>query len=198
LQELGQSHIREKFFDLYHDYLKEDKESDVLICNSVLLDSTGAQNDIKIPLTAISNHNGIINNEFRVIYVVDHDRNLPIYMNQVPGNIVDISTLKYMVNLLQMRKILVKCFVLDAGYYSEENLNYLDSNNINFLIRMCNNRKLYKDLIDNESLDLSINFKYRIYYRHRFLHCKKITLNNGPIKHYAYVILDFDKKKRQG
>ncbi|MDR2367750.1 MAG: transposase [Deltaproteobacteria bacterium] len=194
LKKLGENSIREKFFDIYHDYLKEDKESDVLICNNILIDSTGAQNDIKIPITRVSNHNGLVNNEFRVIYVVDHERNLPIYMNQVPGNVVDISTLKYIINLLIMRKIKVKCCVLDAGYYSDNNLEFLDQIDINYLVRMCNNRSLYKYLIEKESIDLNEETKYRILYRQRYLHCKKIVLNNDKRTHYAYIVLDFDKQ----
>ncbi|MDR0675809.1 MAG: transposase [Elusimicrobiota bacterium] len=196
LKKLGESSIREKFFDLYHEYLKEDKSSDFLICNSILIDSTGAQNDINIPLTRISNHNGIVNNEFRVIYVVDHERNLPIYMNQVPGNIVDVSTLKYIVNLLIMRQIKVKCCVLDAGYYSDLNLEFLDSLPMNYLIRMCNHRKDFKWLIENESHDLHHNHKYRILYRKRYLHCKKIVITKTQPIHYAYIILDFDKEQK--
>jgi hypothetical protein len=195
LQKLGENSIREKFFDYYHNYLKEDKQSDVLICNSVLIDSTGSQNSIKLPIIAVSNHNGVVNNEFRVIYVVDYDKNLPIYMDQVPGNVIDTSTLKYMVNLLQNRNIKVKCCVLDAGYYSTENLEFLDSIGMNYLIRMCNNRKLYKQLIENDSFDLDNNYKYRIKYKKRYLHCKKIVIENNNIKHYAYIVLDFDREK---
>jgi hypothetical protein len=195
LKRFGGKNIREKFFDFYHEFLNEDKQSDVLICNSVLIDSTGAQNDIKIPLTAISNHNGNINNEFRVIYVVDHERELPIYMDEVPGNIVDVSTLKYIINILRYRRISVKCCVLDAGYYTEENLDYLDSIDINYLVRMCNNRKLYKNLIEKDSQDLAFNVKYRILYRKRYLHCKKIILKNTSKAHFAYIVLDFEKEQ---
>jgi hypothetical protein len=60
---------------------------------------------------------------------------------------------------------------------------------------MCNNRKIYKDLIDYKSLDLSSNPKYRIFFRNRFLHCKKEILKTGPVTHYAYIILDFDREK---
>jgi hypothetical protein len=194
-KKFGNRMIREHFFDLYHDFLKEDKFSDVLICNSVLIDSTGAQNDINILLTATSNHNGIINNKFRVIYVVDHERNLPIYMDEVPGNIVDVSTLKYIVSVLSARNIMIKCCVLDAGYYSEENLKYLDSLKISYLVRMSNTRKKYKLLIENDSLDLEINYTYRILYKKRFLHCKKIIIKDEDVTHYAYIILDFEKQQ---
>jgi hypothetical protein len=196
LKKLGEQSTREKFFDNYHKFLNDDKNSDVLICNSILIDSTGAQNDIKITLTAMNNHNRVINNEFRVIYVVDHERNLPIYMDQVPGNVVDVSTLKYIVSLLQYRKIYIKCCVLDAGYYGDENLLYLDTIKINYLVRMCNNRKLFKELIERESQDLGNNVDYRILYRKRYLHCKKVILeSNTDTVHYAYIILDFEKEQ---
>jgi hypothetical protein len=38
----------------------------------VLIDSTGMPNDIHFPLTAINTHNGVTNNETKLLLVVDH------------------------------------------------------------------------------------------------------------------------------
>jgi hypothetical protein len=46
---------------------------------NIVIDSTGLPNSIHFPLTAVSNHNGEISNEVRLIYVVQQETGLPIY-----------------------------------------------------------------------------------------------------------------------
>ena len=79
------------FFNAYLSVLKENDDGNEDA--GILIDSTGLPNSIHFPLTAVSNHNGVISEEVRLIYVVQQDTRLPIYMRYVPGNIVDTTTL---------------------------------------------------------------------------------------------------------
>ena len=59
------------FFNAYLSILKvkdEGKEN-----AGILIDSTGLSNSIHFSLTAVSNHNGMISEEVRLIYVVQQN-----------------------------------------------------------------------------------------------------------------------------
>ena len=76
------------FFETYIAYLK--KSTTEAGKGYVLIDSTGLPNDMRLPITAVSNHNGEINNEVRLIYVVQRGTGMQIYMRYIPGNIVNV------------------------------------------------------------------------------------------------------------
>jgi hypothetical protein len=67
---------------------------------------------------------------------MDKSIELPIYEKPIPSNIVEISTLKYIINILRVKKIDIKRCVLDAGYFKDDSLDYLDSVKIDYLIRI--------------------------------------------------------------
>jgi transposase len=73
-------------------------------------------NDIKTPLTAISNHNNGISNELRLIYVVDKITKFPLFFRFVAGNIIDNSTLINTINDLLSYNIQIELVIVDAGY----------------------------------------------------------------------------------
>jgi hypothetical protein len=106
--------------DFFHNYFNKiygiDKNC------GILLDSTGLPNNINFELSAINNHNGQISQETRLIYVIDRETQMPIYFRYNAGNIVDVSTLKNTLAELQGYNIKVNYSILDAGYYSENNI----------------------------------------------------------------------------
>jgi hypothetical protein len=53
-------------------------------------------------------------NEIRLIYVVVLDTFNPIYYRAIPGNVVDIVTLKITINELKSMNVNVRYSVLDA------------------------------------------------------------------------------------
>ena len=82
LEALGRDEIRRAYFQAHIKWIKDN------ICKdpAILIDSTGLPNDIKINLTQISNHNGDINNEARMITAVQRDSGYPLMFRAVPGN----------------------------------------------------------------------------------------------------------------
>ena len=87
LQTLGEEWVYREFFKSYLKMFKDDFEGDG---SNILIDSTGLPNDIHFPLTAVSNHNGEIENEVRLIYVTQQETGLPVYFRYCAGNIIDM------------------------------------------------------------------------------------------------------------
>ena len=115
----------------------------------ILIDSTGLPNSIHFPLTAISNHNGKISNEIRLIYVVQRNTNLPIFFRYVPGNVIDVSTLTRTIKELKAYNIDTKFAILDAGYLTADNTQELYREGISFLSRLPEKTKLFNLLVED-------------------------------------------------
>jgi transposase len=139
--------------------------------------------------TAINNHNGIISNESRLIYVIDRTSKAPIYYKSVSGNIVDVTTLNSIINELKSYNINIDYSVLDAGYYSEANIKYLYSNHVHFVTRMISNRIAYKELLNDEINDL-VNMKNSFIYKSRLIYGIKKPFKLFGYNAYAYICID--------
>lgn len=146
LKYIGDPHRQQQFFMSYLQWFVDmNAESDL---GNILIDSTGLPNSIHFPLTALSNHNGDINNEVRLIYVVQQSTGLPIYMRSIPGNIIDINTLKRTILELKQMGVDTNFAITDAGYLSEENINVFYQEQISFLTRLQPNKRLFKKIVD--------------------------------------------------
>jgi len=156
----------------------------------ILIDSTGLPNSIHFPLTAVSNHNGQISNEMRLIYVVQQGTNLPLYFRYVAGNIVDVSTLTKTILELKALNINTKFAILDAGYLTDENAKEMFEAGISFVTRLRGNRKLYKEIVAEHlpALREEENF---VSYNTRYAYIKRVDceLISGH-RAYAYLGLD--------
>jgi transposase len=173
--------------------IKKDEINDK-ISIPILIDSTGLQNNIKTHLTAISNHNGDINNEIRLIYVIDKKTKMPIFFRIVPGNIIDNSTLINTINMLHALNINVELLLIDAGYSSKNNILQLLETKIPFLTRLTKNRKEYKDIINKYGSDLE-QISNMIEYGDRILFGRKVQIEMHKTQLYAYIMLDGDRKQ---
>lgn len=159
LEAIGDEESYRAFFASYFKDFVEQKEGG----EEILIDSTGLPNSIHFPLTAISNHNGKIENEVRLIYVTQRGTNLPIYFRYVPGNVIDVSTLTRTMKELKAYSINTKFAILDAGYLTVENTKELYDSNVSFISRMPDKFSLYSLLVDNHLGELeeeSNMFKY--------------------------------------
>jgi len=163
---------------------------------NVLIDSSGLPNSIHFPLTAISNHNGEISNEVRLIYVVQQSTGLPIYFRYCPGNVIDVTTLIRCLAELKEQGINTKFAILDAGYYTDDNINELFAHNVSFITRMKENLRLYKDLVADhlKTLDSRENL---VEYNGRYVYLKCIPCQLSGYNAYAYVGLDIERKSSE-
>lgn len=114
----------------------------------ILIDSTDLHNAVNMPLTALSNHNGDINLKMRLIYVIDRISGMPLYFRYCLGNVLDITTLRTTVVELKLLGVKTDMALVDAGYYSDANVDALYAGKIAFVSRVGTNRKLFKNLVD--------------------------------------------------
>jgi hypothetical protein len=163
----------------------------------ILIDSTGLPNNINIPITAFSTHNNVGSNQIRLIFVVESNTGLPVYYRYVAGNIVDVSTLRMVISELKEYKIKVNRAILDAGYFSIDNIMNLCKNEIPFITRMPEKLNLYTDLVDKFFPNLQTKENYVLYNgRHLFIKKTNIRITDDKIKAYAYVCLDMNEAKK--
>jgi hypothetical protein len=162
--------------------------------SSVLIDSTGLPNAIRFPLTAVSNHNGDIEREVRLIFVVHEPTGLPIYFRFCPGNIVDVSTLLRTIAELKHSGVNTKFAILDAGYYSRENIQELYAAGVSFVTRLKENTKLYRQLVREHAQALTSK-ENLVSYNRRYAYIKRVDCEVvDGIMAYAYIGLDIERK----
>jgi transposase len=170
LQILGSEEVQRRFFELYINCLYG-------TCGTtgILIDSSGMPNASKMSLTQLSNHNGKINMEIRLIYVLDRKTGMPIYFRYCSGNIIDVTTLCTTIAELRQYKIAVDYAIMDAGYFSETNVKELYQSGIPFITRLAPNRKLFKKVVA-ENLDGLMIARYAVRYGNRLLYIKKVSI----------------------
>jgi transposase len=193
LVKVGKESFFRNFFENYLDYIRKIETK-----NNILIDSTGLPNAIKCPYMAINNHNGVISNEIRFISVIDKITGFPIYYRYVPGNVVDVNTLKNTLFELKEYGVNIDRLILDAGYYSEENLTELYENNIPFMTRMVPRYELYSLLIKKHAPNI-IKGSNSVLYGDRKLFIIKdsVTLFKNQISAFAYICCDEDTKHNE-
>jgi hypothetical protein len=188
LEALGRDDIRRAYFQAHIKWIKEN------ICNdpAVLIDSTGLPNDIRINLTQISNHNGDINNEARMITAVQRDSGFPLMFRAVPGNVVDVSTLSRTITLLSEYGMPTDLSLLDAGYFSDHNADLLYKAKIDFVTRLPErNRTLYHAILRKAQPELRRK-ENLVKYRDRYVYIKRVECRIGADKNLAYAYVGYD------
>jgi hypothetical protein len=192
LAAIGDEYSQREFFKKYLPLLERFK----IKSENVVIDSTGLPNSIHFPLTAISNHNGEINNEVRLIYVVQQNTGLPIYFRYCPGNVIDSSTLIRCIAELKEQGINTKFAILDAGYYTADNVRDLFEHKVSFISRLKENLKLYKELVAKH-LDTLEAKEHLIEYNTRYVYIKCVPCQIETHQAYAYIGLDIERKSSE-
>ena len=79
-------------------------------------------------------------------FSVAYDRNnrLPLFYEEYPGSINDVSQLQFLLEKAAAYGYKSAGFILDRGYFSEPNINFMDRNHYDFLIMV----KGCKDLVN--------------------------------------------------
>lgn len=188
LKFLGREDVRQKFFRAHIEWLKKN------ICNdpAIVIDSTGLPNDIDIELTNVSNHNGKISNEVRMVSAVQRDSGYPLIFRAIPGNINDVSTLSTTITTLGEYSVNTDFTLLDAGYVSDKNIDELYEANIDFVARLPEKLKnLHKSIVESGSSDLKTSNNL-IEFMGRFVYVKDVECRVGTKQNTAYAFLCYD------
>ena len=148
----------------------------------VLIDSTGIENHCNIPVTCFSKHNGDVNLEFRLIVIVQKSTGIPIFYEYIPGNIIDVTTIKRLLLLLDEYGCNVEYCITDAGYLCPKNIERLVLSGIDFMSRLNPNFIIYKNAINLhiDELDKDDNV---VRFKNRLIHIIKVPSVIASEKH---------------
>ena len=186
---LGDEQLQRRFFQNYIAQFTHEKQG-------IIIDATSLPNQIHSPMTTWGRSGEEIDKQQRFLLVVDKKTTQPLFFRSLPGNIVDVSTVKNTVQELTQYNI-KDCFIYhDAGFFSEDNIKEYYDNNINFLTRLPAGRTLYKELI-NEEAKLLENMTNGTKYGKRGLFVKEKIIDLFGKEAYAYLVLDPKRKGRE-
>ena len=94
-------------------------------------------------------------------YAVAYDTNNrePLFYEQYPGSIVDISQMQFMLEKAREYRYKRVGFILDWGYFSKENIRYMDRCGYDFVIMVKGMASFVSSLIleKKESLRISVS-----------------------------------------
>ncbi len=77
----------------------------------------------------------------------DHTAKEPVFYELYSGSIVDVSELKYAIQKANSRGFTNVGFILDRGYFSRANIQYMDKHNIPYIIMVKGLQSWIKDII---------------------------------------------------
>jgi transposase len=182
LKIIGDESLQRDFFTAYLSLLANKSVG-------TLIDSTGLPNEIDFPFSAWGHHGKSTESETRLLYVVDRKTGMPVYFRYMPGNIVDVSTLSNTIAEMKQFGINTDFAIVDAGYYSENNVKALYGAKVNFLTRLPSNRKMFKGLITRCGKDMEKSENVVIY-GERVLFVRRVSVNLFGNPGFAYVVFD--------
>lgn len=163
------------------------------------VDSTPLPNDIDTPFSALCSH-GIAATamQMRLVLILDECTLRPIWFDIIPGNVLDINTLKYITKDVEVcLDIHLNGFFLDAGYASKELIQSFeiqgeddDIPEKKYLVRMPAKRGYPHRTLYTQMKDLFSKAKYDfIREGHSYFgKVKQVTIFETDV--YAYVYVD--------
>jgi len=189
LKQVGEESSQRKFFEKYVRKYFNDSEG-------IIIDSTALPNEIDIGVSSWGYSDSSIQMQIRLICVVERASGMPVYYRYTGGNIVDVSV--FSTTIAELKQIgFGDSFVLvDAGFFSEENIKQMHREKIEYLIRVPASRRIYKDLIKKYSAELE-KAANAVRYGKRVLFIKQIEIEVYGKKAYAHIVLDPERKGRE-
>ena len=85
---------------------------------------------------------------FNVSIVFDKTHQIPLLYEEYPGSINDVSQFSYMVDKVNEYGYKNIGFILDRGYFSEDNIQYMEDNGYAFIIMVKGRKKLVSSLVE--------------------------------------------------
>lgn len=116
---MGDDRARMSYFN---SFVKEMKKKHPGFGRATYVDSTPLPNNISNnPFRALCSHGvGACCQQTRLVLVLDQKTGLPVWYDIIPGNLLDLSTIEYVINDVKTSLgIEIKDMVLDAGYANE-------------------------------------------------------------------------------
>lgn len=159
--------------DFLHDMTDDDKIDILNAWNQIRnvnekiyisYDSTNKKcqaGDIEL-IEAGHSKNGQTDMIFNTAIAYDSKNGDPLLYEEYPGSIVDISQLQCMIQKVNSFGYTDVGFVLDRGYFSDENIHYMDKNGYSFIMMIKGCKSIISDYINRVSGTFEKNYSYRI------------------------------------
>ena len=201
LADIGSEEAKRGFFKEYFRFLEHRETSGGIknfdgMDDGILIDSSGLPNALRLPLTAVNTHNGVVSEEIRLIYVVQQRTGLPLFFRYVAGNVIDVSTLTRTIAELKANGINTKFAILDAGYYTGKNADALLDAKVSFVSRLKSNLRIYKQAVKEHLTNLEAK-ENLVRYNKRLIYIKCVPCGIGAKENrpaYAYICKDLTMK----
>ena len=177
LAAIGTDDQKRDFLKAHIKYVLEVTGGDVC----VLIDSTGLPNSCNVPITRISSHEGDVNLEFRLIALVQKSTGLPLFYHIIEGNVVDVSTIDFIIRTAKEHGIDVSYVIGDAGYCCPANIERLVLSHIDFMTRVNPTYQTYSNVI-SQNLDKLNDPQYNVNYHGRTVRVYKTKTVIGKNK----------------
>jgi transposase len=84
---------------------------------------------------------------FNVSLVFDKTNRIPLLYEEYPGSITDVSQFTHMVDKVMEYGYKNIGFILDRGYFSKDNIRYMDDNGFSFIMMVKGRKKLVASLV---------------------------------------------------
>lgn len=192
---MGNDTIKIAFFKRFVTYMRKSNSSFGQGC---YVDSTPLPNSIREnPFNALCSH-GLkgVSVQMRLVLILDEESGLPVWYDIVPGNLLDLSTLRHSIeDVAETLDIRISNFTLDAGYASKELFEYFSSPDAlgkNLLLRMPAKRGYPYKTLYHKYKSLLSNAKYEFirgghtYFGYR----ASVLIFEIPMNAYIYVDKD--------
>ena len=92
---------------------------------------------------------------FNLGIAFDQTNRVPLFYEEYPGSITDVSQFRYMVDKVIEYDYKKIGFILDRGYFSKENIMYMDGNNYPFIIMVKGCKVLVSSIVVEFNLKLN-------------------------------------------
>lgn len=84
---------------------------------------------------------------FNLSIAMDKTNRVPLFYEEYPGSITDVSQFTFMVDTVTAYKYKKIGFILDRGYFSKEHIQYIDEGNYTFIIMCKGCKELVSSLV---------------------------------------------------
>lgn len=85
---------------------------------------------------------------FNVSLVFDKTNRIPLLYEEYPGSITDVSQFTFMVDKVMEYGYKRIGFILDRGYFSKENIRYMEENGFSFILMVKGRKELVSSLVE--------------------------------------------------
>lgn len=122
------------------------------------------------------------------------DTGLPIFYTKYPGSILDKSYLKYMMLYNEELDIKNVNFVMDKGFYTKDNIQYMKSKGYPFIMCVSNKLITSNSLLDKHETSIS---SYSNYIKDMDIYGVRDSVSTYGIKTDVHIYYDEDKARVQ-